>query len=495
MSLKVHIDATGWFPMDPPGARWESVTSDEMKLADMPPDPAFPLLSDLAAVRRYFQQLIRTRGGALISCDVVAAGEAAMVRTVSKYRAGRGYAMAYTASLAIPVADRAIELSISGSEDNFTGVREAMITAELCKTAGPSEQRQLAENRIPIEWKFERYEPGTQAELSYLLSDDEKYDARYPDHPLSRVRRWLRRQERGFRVEAEKDSTFSRLWHQAVPTGDQTRIEVHPLELKPMGFEEIVQELGGQVASDAIMPEVFSRMNPPLPLPALATRQKMYRDQRDAAMKNIMEKQQELNDQVAQVREDVENLLKRLTAGTARVALARDRASGGWHTIREGEAEVLAVFTSAAFVEDFIACKALNCEPVEMNVTDLFACLSKLRGEIAALEFDRCPRCADVRPVVRLSEITGDGELLKAYAIRVSTLKLHVERNIRIAAQETDTVKRMGTLRYTAEHLDPGAAGVRLELAKLAMQTGDAALLEESKRVLAKYSPADLASL
>ncbi len=137
MSLKVHIDATGWFPMDPPGARWESVTSDEMKLAEMPPDPAFPPLSDLAAVRRYFQQVIRTRGGALISCDVVAAGEAAMVRTVSKYRTAREHAMAYTASLAVPVADRAIELSISGSEDNFTGVREAMITAELCKTAGP----------------------------------------------------------------------------------------------------------------------------------------------------------------------------------------------------------------------------------------------------------------------------------------------------------------------------------------------------------------------
>ncbi len=46
--------------------------------------------------------------------------------------------MAYTASLTAFCANWMIELLISGAEDNFTGVRETLIAAELLEAAGPS---------------------------------------------------------------------------------------------------------------------------------------------------------------------------------------------------------------------------------------------------------------------------------------------------------------------------------------------------------------------
>jgi hypothetical protein len=89
MRLIVQIDASGWFPSDPPQSPplWQGVTCDEMKIQANPREAAFPELNDLAAVRRHFQHVIRTRGGALISCDLVSIGGIEMVRTVSKYRA------------------------------------------------------------------------------------------------------------------------------------------------------------------------------------------------------------------------------------------------------------------------------------------------------------------------------------------------------------------------------------------------------------------------
>lgn len=209
-NLKIEIDTTGWFPLDPPqSGRWQSVTCDEIKIQAARQEATFPPLSDLGAMRRYFRQAIGTRGGALISCDVITVAGVDVIRTVSKYSAGRGYAMAYAACLTATFKNWIIELLISGSEDNFTGVREAVVTSELMETAGPSERRQWEQNVIPIEWKFERYEPGSRGDLAYLLSDDDKYDPRFPDHPLSRVRRWLR-QARA-RVPSNAGQGFHRL--------------------------------------------------------------------------------------------------------------------------------------------------------------------------------------------------------------------------------------------------------------------------------------------
>jgi hypothetical protein len=41
------------------------------------------------------------------------------------------------------------------------------------------------------EWARDPYEPSDRSPIRRNLSDDEQYDARFPEHPLSRARRYL----------------------------------------------------------------------------------------------------------------------------------------------------------------------------------------------------------------------------------------------------------------------------------------------------------------
>jgi hypothetical protein len=518
--MRIQVDGSGWFPADPPQAtpQWESVTCDEMIISPRPLDRAFPSLDDLAAVRRHFQQLIRSRAGALISCDIVSVCGVNVVRTISKYRTEHQFAMAFAASLTAVAANHAVELLIRGREDGFTGVREAIVTSELLRTAGPSAQRQLNEKKIPIELRFERYEPDTQPDLCFVASDDEKYDLRFPDHPLTRARRWLRRQERAFAITpdssaAKSDGASSRAQsgllgsmlkkfgpHRAngglhLPA-EPVNFEVHYLPVAPMGYDELMRELGAQVTADSLMPVVYSKLNPPLRVPPLAARQKTYRDQREAGVKALMEQHQQREIELKKLREDAQQLTRQLRGADTFVYLARERSSGHWLTIREGDqAGVLAVFTSAAIVDDFLLCKNPNCEPVQTSVSQLIGLMPSLRNQnIAALELDRCPRCAEVRPVVQLSAIPNEGEFLKHYAARSAAKRFLVDKNVGIARKEADLNKRIAILRYTVEHIDPGDPAVYIEIAKYARESGNSTLLKNAKQTLAKYSPDDLAS-
>ena len=493
-----------------------------MVLDARPLDVAFPSLNDLVAVRRHFQQRIRSRAGALVSCDVVSVSGLNVVRSVSKYRTEHQYAMAFTASLTVPLADWEVELLIWGREDGFTGIREAIVTSELLRTAGPSAQRQINEKKIPIELKFERYEPDTQPDLCFVASDDDQYDPQFPDHPLTRVRRWLRRQERAFSVTRDEESAalktganphaqtgvlgsvlkkFGALRGNgglpAAPASNPVSFEIRYLPATAMSHPELIHELGAQVTADYFAPEVLRRLNPPLPEPPLATRQKMYRDQREASAKARMEQHQQRAAELKQVREETEKLAQDLRAPDTLIYLARERSSGHWLTISEGnQAGVLAVFTSAAAADDFLLCKSLDCEPVPKSVNELVASLPSLGGQgIAALEFDRCPRCAEVRPVVQLLAIPGEGEILKQYAARVITKRFFVDKNVRIARNEKDVGKRLVMLNYTVQHIDAGAPAVYIEIGKCARESGNSALLEHVKHILAKYSPDSLASL
>ncbi len=77
--------------------------------------------------------------------------------------------------------------------------------------------------------------------------------------------------------------------------------------------------------------------------------------------------------------------------------------------------------------------------------------------------------------MLQLSAIHGEGELLKQYAARVATRTFLVEKNLRVAQREPDAAKRLGVLKYTAEHIDPGAAALHIEIAALTHAAGNTA--------------------
>jgi hypothetical protein len=481
MHLKIRLDIAGWMAAGKPGiAEWQSVTSDVMKLQSCELKAPVPGADDLAAMRYFFQRMIQSRKGELISCDPLPGMTLPTVRIVSKYHAGRGHAMTFVASLAVVAEALLVELLITGTEDNFTGTREAMVTHELLKTAGASEKEQLAKNVFPIEWKFDRYQPGSRTSgLAYVLSDDEKYDAAYPNHPLTRVRRSLRRIERTFQVTA-------------TPMGNGINIEMVPLT--PMGFEEIVRELGPQVAKDAIMEAAMKKAG--VGFPALEVRQKMYRDQRDEEVKKNFENFQAEQAKLASFVEAGKKLAQESTAEGTMLILARDQATGNWHTLRERDATALAMFDSRSFFDDFVESRELACDPEVVSVKELFSRFAELKSRgIDAISINRCPRCTDPREVLPLAAIQDEPNFLLRCATIMAVQRILVEEKLQAALAESDLVKRKAGLMHIVWHMDPGNARVHLEIGKMAAEERDAALFKYSKGKLARYAPELLASL
>jgi hypothetical protein len=533
-TLIIDIDFVGWTSTTESGGlagvtpaspaalvpKWQNVTGDEMSIQAEPLAGTFPELNEIVNVRRHSRHVIGQRGGALISCDVIAVGELMAVRCVSKYRADRGRAMAYAAAIMVPVATCVVELSIRGSEHAVTGVREAIVQQELTQTAGPSERQQLQNGIIPIEWKFERYEPGTRADLAYLLSDDEKYDCRFPDHPLSSVRRLLLRVERTFCVtgggssarETLPEVTESRSKVGSIaaklrgrfaqpdrdrgfltdPPPEPVTIQLRQPEVEPMSADQLVRELGRHGASDALLIEGIRGRG--LDIPPLAQRQEACRERMDADLRKVIEQSQERAREMNEVRTSTDRMVKELAIDTTYVWIPQLRNAGQWFTLpTSSESAVLPVFTSTALIDDFIEAKQLDCEAIRVSLKDLFVSFSELRDHsVTAMEFNHCPRCTHPRPANSLGDFHCESDLLRPYAGNIASQRVLAERNRRISLQETDPAKRLAMLRYTLQHIDPGMPAIHLEIAKIAVASGDSVLLERSRQMLTKYAPAHL---
>ncbi|MGI5231745.1 hypothetical protein [Actinoallomurus sp. CA-142502] len=85
----------------------------------------------------------------------------------------------FLANIFLAKADRHVMFGCSAGESGITGVREAAIMAEL--------------GLMPDGWVLPHpYAPELRGRLPYHRGDDPAWDARFPEHPLSRVRAWVR---------------------------------------------------------------------------------------------------------------------------------------------------------------------------------------------------------------------------------------------------------------------------------------------------------------
>ena len=139
-----------------------------------------------ADLQRSARLLAESGGAGLIEVDRMSPSPGPMVRLVYKRLQGRAYI--YTGMLIIAGEEDILAWTIVDGEGPETGVREAAITAELMGSG------QLTLEEYQRSWAQDPYDPaygGVDRRALRFLSDDERYDARFPQHPLSRVRRVL----------------------------------------------------------------------------------------------------------------------------------------------------------------------------------------------------------------------------------------------------------------------------------------------------------------
>lgn len=152
---------------------------------------------DEAAVVKFCRESAEEAGSGLLEAAVLEGENGSAVWFI--YKRLQGHAFKFTGILALPLLNQWDMWCMMASERGITGSREAAVTAEL-----------LQEARLTMEWyetswaqdPYDHTYHGVDRPNLCYVSDDECYDQRFPQHPLSKVRRVLH--ELGGSLEREE---------------------------------------------------------------------------------------------------------------------------------------------------------------------------------------------------------------------------------------------------------------------------------------------------
>jgi hypothetical protein len=160
---------------------WHDHQGNVLSLA-APKSLGLPNISNKTALQGYARELAESRHAGLIEVRAFTGTLGAAVGLA--YKRLQKPAYVFTGMLLAPRQDHTQVWTVVAAERGITGEREAVITAELMKTIHDYERS----------WAQDPYNPSyCRIDRSVLrfMSDDERYDVRFPEHPLSNVRRVL----------------------------------------------------------------------------------------------------------------------------------------------------------------------------------------------------------------------------------------------------------------------------------------------------------------
>ncbi|MEU9094806.1 hypothetical protein [Streptomyces sp. NPDC048428] len=157
---------------------WANDRDDVMSLHFFALPPDLPAgLDDGPALRNVLTHHTARAGGGLIEASVKKLGELPALRQILKLPLpDRPNGQAFIGSFTVPRAGCSTVVKIQALEQGMTGMREAVVLAKV----GPQDY-----------FRTHPYAPDVQGGLPFHVADHAQWDAEFPDHPLTRVRRAL----------------------------------------------------------------------------------------------------------------------------------------------------------------------------------------------------------------------------------------------------------------------------------------------------------------
>ncbi|QKG19812.1 hypothetical protein [Actinomadura verrucosospora] len=136
-------------------------------------------LENVPAMRRNLATAYAQMGCLIEAEPVVLGGVRGVCQVVKAPIPNAPSGQVFMANIFLAKADRYVMFGCSAAESGTTGVREALLMAQL---------------GVGAEGWFlpHPYAPEVRGALPFHRGDDPAWDARFPDHPLSRVRNWVR---------------------------------------------------------------------------------------------------------------------------------------------------------------------------------------------------------------------------------------------------------------------------------------------------------------
>lgn len=194
---QITFSTYGWqLQLQEPALRaWDNDLGDELGLYyfDLPPDIPHRL-SDPQGLRRAYWQLFTGVKSDLVELKVLEIDGLPAVRFILKVPQNPS-GMTYVGSITLPRREFSFVIKFRCEEYGTTGLREALVL-----------DRELATQRVYIDkdelqgWVSPSGESSFSSDFFGNRAEVEEHDADFPEHPLSRVRRYLNNLESTVRL-------------------------------------------------------------------------------------------------------------------------------------------------------------------------------------------------------------------------------------------------------------------------------------------------------
>jgi tetratricopeptide (TPR) repeat protein len=193
----IKFDTRGWTlaKQRRNALEWRNADGDALRACGDSNLPAPPLseLSSEDSLRAFYREEAIRRGGGIVCVEIVQAGGIRAVKVINKYE--RRPAYAYDGTLIMPFKNAQFSVTIDSIERGVTGERDALVGS----TRAGLGELEIESAPVPGEpgrikgWFQDPYDPSYQGSAIYSMSDDDRLDELFPNHPLSKIRKGLGR--------------------------------------------------------------------------------------------------------------------------------------------------------------------------------------------------------------------------------------------------------------------------------------------------------------
>lgn len=186
---EVTFDTTGWQLVveEPTKITWQDEANDTMVLILAPRRPNQTDPRNLERSRDELRTALKSGRAGIVEVEPVKIGSVfAQWMVMKEPQAQSGYF--YQTGVIISTTQSEIVLNIASNERGTTGMREATFVAIAAVKSGnqPGSLESASAHRDPYDKRFDQG-------AVYAPSDERRFDASLPDHPLSRTRRKMQR--------------------------------------------------------------------------------------------------------------------------------------------------------------------------------------------------------------------------------------------------------------------------------------------------------------
>ncbi len=180
----ISVPNFGWNKVEDTASRIVWVNPEESALIslnffDLQPD--IPTVQNLDMLKNFYRKSISKSNGGLVEVSLLDVNNIPSIKTIFKVPQPES-GMTYLAAVTIPFENYSFVIKIQAAEIGTTGMRDSVILSQLL-ASGEVTFGEGIEN-----WFADPYDPDFKEGTLMNKSELEKYDAEFPEHPLSIAR-------------------------------------------------------------------------------------------------------------------------------------------------------------------------------------------------------------------------------------------------------------------------------------------------------------------